>query len=533
MRVGFFIGYGPQVTFGAQGLGRYLGGLIKGFIKEGIPVTIASPVWSKKSLESLFIELDIPLESVSFVYNANREPFIWRVYKWLVLKERKRRDGLIAIVSKLLGKVIIEFTRSSTTSFGKYLPVYIIAFVLFVLLFIPALIILALYYIATRILKVARKKTSHLKKGSIKEDEDRGYLEVFHVMTDVVVEQLVRVVNSKDCCDIWYVPSSFWPRANDLKKPVVINVPDVVSMIYPAEFADVVGMKNSTREVKKTIEGGRFFITYSEYIRRSVVINDFGKDPENVLAIPHVNNTSSPFIATNNDRATELNSQREYDVELSHKLLRKMKCMSSPPYYTKGMDFDGVHYIFYASQIRPHKNIISLLKAYEFLLRERNIDQKLFLTGKIDPKEYNSVTAYVFEHGLEHDVLSFPDVPAATLAALYRCADLVVNPSLYEGGFPFTFGEGMSVGTPSLMARARFDEETLIGAGLEEITFDPYDWKDLAKKIEYWLPRREELYHKELAFYKEMEKRTPDVVAREYIKAFEMFIDRYNKSVIL
>ena len=525
MRIGFFLGYGPQVRFGKEGLGRYLGGLVKGFITEGIPVTIAAPIWSKKSLEDLFLELDIPLDSVSFVYNAKREPFVWNVYKWLVLKERKERTGLAKFLLDKLGEVAVWFTRSSTSNFIKYIPLYILLFILALVLFIPAVIAGILYLLVKLILKKTRKKTSHLTKESLSEDDDSSYLEMFHAMTDIVVEQLVKVANSKDCCDVWFIPSSFWPQVNGLEKTVVINVPDVVTSIYAAEFADVVGSQTNTRDVKATIEGGRFFITYSEYIRRSVVIGDFGKDPDCVVAIPHVNNTSKPYIAVDNGRAKELNSSREYDLELSRKMLSKMVCKSCPPYYADRMDFSNVHYIFYASQIRPHKNIVSLLKAYEYLLREKGLTLKLFLTGNINPEVYDSVSAFVFEHGLEHDVLSFPGVPAATLAALYRCADLVVNPSLYEGGFPFTYGEGMSVGTPSLMARSPFDEDVLLGAGLEEITFDPYNWRDLADKIEYWLPRREELYKKELPFYNEMEKRTPDVVAKDYIKAFEHFIE--------
>lgn len=531
MRVGFFLGYGPQVRYGSEGLGRYLGGLIKGFTSTGVDVTVAAPVWAKNHLNEMLTELDIPLDAVSFVTNAKREPFIWRVYKWLVLKDRKSRTGLMKKLINLLGKAVIFFTRTSTEGFVKFLPLYILAFIAMLVMLVPTLILGLLYFLISFALGKARKKTAHLKKKeSIKEDEDHSYLAIFHEMTDVVIEQLVRVANSKDYCDLWFVPASFWPQVNDLKKPVVINVPDVVTAIYSAEFADIIGSKANTRNVKKTIENGRFFITYSEYIRRSVVIGDFGKDPNCVVAIPHVNNTSRPYIAVDNARAKELNSPHEYDFELSRKMLSKMVSRSCPSYYSKRMNFEEVHYIFYASQIRPHKNIISLLKAYEYLLREKNHTIKLFLTGNINPNEYNAASAYVFEHGLEHDVLSFSGVPAATLAALYRCADLVVNPSLYEGGFPFTLGEGMSVGTPSLMARSPFDIDVLEGYDLLDITFDPYDWKDLADKIEYWLPRRDELYDKQLTFYKEMEKRTPDVVAKEYMDTFDCFLKMSNSE---
>ena len=122
MRVGFFLGYGPQARYGTEGLGRYLGGLIKGFISAGVAVTVAAPVWSRKSLEKLFTELDIPLDAVSFVTNAKSEPFVWKVYKWLVLKERKSRTGLMKKLTKLLGEAAILFTKTSTEGFAKYLP---------------------------------------------------------------------------------------------------------------------------------------------------------------------------------------------------------------------------------------------------------------------------------------------------------------------------------------------------------------------------------------------------------------------------
>ena len=175
MRVGFFLGYGPQARYGTEGLGRYLGGLIKGFISAGVAVTVAAPVWSRKSLEKLFTELDIPLDAVSFVTNAKSEPFVWKVYKWLVLKERKSRTGLMKKLTKLLGEAAILFTKTSTEGFAKYLPLYILAFLLGLVMFIPALILLLLYVLVSRVLRKARKKTSHLKKKeSLKEDDDQS-----------------------------------------------------------------------------------------------------------------------------------------------------------------------------------------------------------------------------------------------------------------------------------------------------------------------------------------------------------------------
>ena len=90
----------------------------------------------------------------------------------------------------------------------------------------------------------------------------------------------------------------------------------------------------------------------------------------------------------------------------------------------------------------------------------------------------------------------------------------------------------MSVGTPSIMSRIPQTQEVLEPAGLDEIMFDPYDWQDIANKIEYWLPRKDELYQKELPLYQKLAKRTPEVVASEYVEAFEKFMnmDRVKKN---
>ena len=163
-----------------------------------------------------------------------------------------------------------------------------------------------------------------------------------------------------------------------------------------------------------------------------------------------------------------------------------------------------------------------MIKAYEYLLREKFISHKLFLTCSLEKGA--EIGRYINEHRLQNDVVCFYNVPAQTLAALYACADLVVNPTLYEGGFPFTFGEGMSVGTPSLMSRIPQTQDVLEPAGLEEIMFDAHDWRDMADKMAYWLPRLDELYEKELPLYRELAKRTPDVVAADYLRAFEDFM---------
>lgn len=533
MNIGFFLGYGPQVKLGNQGLGRYIGGLIKGFVARESSVFLVAPSWLRESIESLFREFAIPADKVT-IYTPKHDPIVWRMYKWLVLGKKHKSINLSGILAKYYRKAALSFTRMSTQNLAAYLPLFFLIF-LFCLLLSPLLLVIGGVLIGTKkALGAIRGKTDHLKeKDTINSQNDSLYLEVFDVLNDAVIDMLIKKINKSNDCDIWYVPSLFWPQVNKIKHPVVINAPDLVSAIYAAEFSMILNSLEATQKVKKTIEGGKYFITYSEYIRKTTLLTDYGKKPQNVIAIRHVNNSSKQYINVNNQRNELLGTKREYDVELSHAILNKMKCNSCPSYYAEHMNFNDLHYIFYASQIRPHKNMITLLKAFEYLLREKHIQIKLILTGTVLPETDDSVNEYIYEHHLEKEVLAFSGVSATTLSALYRCADLVVNPSMYEGGFTFTFGEGMSVGTPSLMANMPFEMEILEPAGLEDCTFNPTDWMELAKKIEYWLPRRKELYEKELPLYKELEKRTPEVVAGEYEEALRTFakMEQEERSV--
>lgn len=526
MRIGIFLGYGPQVHLGTEGLGRYIGGLIKGFAQENTDTTIAVPKWLRPSLDNLFNELDVPKASIKYISNK-RESLVWIIYKKLVLEKTDKKNLFVSLIQRVLMTLLLLGVRASIK-----IPVvlFVLACILVVIgaiALLPVIVILGLIsLVAQKIMGKLKLKTGHLVRGFIVPENDTLFLDVYYEMTNSVIELLIKKINEDQQTDIWYVPSLFWPQVNKIKRPLVINAPDLVTAEYPVAFAAATGMSQQAEQVKATVYGGKYFITYCEFIRRTLLIRDFGKDPDNVVAIRHINNTSKPQIAIDPARGQRINSRVEPELELCHKLINELVSKSAPAYYTQQMHLENVHYLFYASQIRPHKNVLNLIKAVEYLIHEKNVPIKLFLTGFFCKDIPSEISEYVFQKRLEHDVISFNNVPTQTLAALYRCADMVVNPSMYEGGFAFTFGEGMSVGTPSVLANIPFEMDVLGPAGLEDVTFDPTDWHDIADKIEYWLPRREELYQKELPLYEELAKRTPDVVAKEYIKTFEYFIDK-------
>ena len=167
------------------------------------------------------------------------------------------------------------------------------------------------------------------------------------------------------------------------------------------------------------------------------------------------------------------------------------------------------------------QNILNLVKAFEYILRQKSIQLKLILTCNINSDA--DLKNYVYNHRLQYDVLSFSSVTAQQLAALYMCAQIVVNPTLYEGGFSFTFSEAVSVGTPSIMGNIPQNYEELKEYNLDEYFFDPYDYLDIAEKIVKSLENRDGLIAREKEVYEVMRRRSWKCVCEEYIDAFHYF----------
>lgn len=521
MKIGIFLGYGPQVRLGKEGLGRYLGGLMKGFQAQDQEVVIACPVWLMETVSDLMEAFSIDKDRVEFI-NNRRDPPMWKAYQLSL--SRKKRGTFMQELKSLIRDGIMRVGEllADTESVLKFVLLLAVSLLTMIILLIPALLVLVLRRLVGLLSGLVVR--AYVKVQGLTEDLgiDDWQLALFTRMNDAVNENLVGLVNERADVDTWFVPSIFWQQVLDIQGTVVINAPDLVTQEFPTRFTEAVNAENAIKRCREVLLKGRYFITYCEYVKEELLLKQYGKPDGLVRAIPHVDNSMLPYIQIDPSAQKTMGTARDLTKAYARSLLARQKPIAASDVYSRMVRWDQVKYIFYASQLRPSKNILGLIKAYESLLRERFIPQKLFLT--CNPATMQEVSRYIRERRLQNDVVCFYNVPAQTLAALYACADLVVNPTLYEGGFPFTFGEGMSVGTPSLMSRIPQTQDVLEPAGLEEIMFDAHDWRDMADKMAYWLPRLDELYEKELPLYRELAKRTPDVVAADYLRAFEDFM---------
>ena len=532
MKIGIYLGYGPQTLLHKEGLGRYLATLIKGLTDKEEQVTVALPKWLVDSFELLAEDFQIDIKKMNFIIEYNT-PVIWQIYiKLLDSRKPKRNLKKKLLLSSIKAGEFCFGILLSTTNIFVLLLLGILGIVLGILL-LPFGILGVLLYACYHLLRMIKKKEktgmrSIAKKievtiQNVKGSGYRFYSKVFHKVLENVQERLVRRINRQgEKMDIWYSPGIFWPCFNKIKGNRVINVPDLVVMDYPLHWYNEPGVIESALFSEQTIVEGCDFITYCEYIRDELLVKRYGKKKENIAVIPHMVNDMSQYVTIDAKVAAQIADSSTFTKAFCRMVLGQLKtCVLQMNEYINKFDFQDVRYIFYSSQARPHKNLINLLRAYQHVLRKRYGEVKLFVTGDLYHNE--ETRDYILNNKLQYDVLCFYNVNSQQLAALYHEADLVINPTLYEGGFPFTFGEGMSVGVPSLMSNIPQIREVFSGE-LEECLFDPFDYMSMAGKLEWGLKNKKYLFELQYPLYKKMCMRSGNCYVEEYLTAFTDFI---------
>ena len=140
---------------------------------------------------------------------------------------------------------------------------------------------------------------------------------------------------------------------------------------------------------------------------------------------------------------------------------------SAPP-----PDPDAPPYILYVGNVRPAKNVMTLIEAF-LRVKPRLGECRLVIAGK------NTMEEATRPYSSREDIRFLGEVPPSSLPGLYRNARLFVFPSLYEGfGLPPL--EAMASGTPVISSNAASLPEAVGDAAL---LFDPGNSGELAEKI--------------------------------------------------
>jgi glycosyltransferase involved in cell wall biosynthesis len=127
-------------------------------------------------------------------------------------------------------------------------------------------------------------------------------------------------------------------------------------------------------------------------------------------------------------------------------------------------------FVLYVGNIKPHKNLVRLIEAFDGLRRLGFDDLKLLIIGD-EISKLPALRRAVHGHKLHKHVRFLGYQPDETLAVLYRLAALFVFPSLYEGfGLPPV--EAMASGTPVVTSNVSSLPEV---TGDAAVLVDPYD----------------------------------------------------------
>ncbi|HHH0121400.1 TPA: glycosyltransferase, partial [Yersinia enterocolitica] len=336
-------------------------------------------------------------------------------------------------------------------------------------------------------------------------------IELHNVIRKKELSRLIVLINQEKEIKAWLIPTLFWPEVKQIAAKKVIVAPDIVMYDFPIYFSDS-NSSSSLNRLEESISIADKFITYSEYVKDMHLVMMNGVNPQDVSVIGHGRIDMSHFLSIQGKKQ-DLSVQKEVAKEI---LIQYRNKHLSGNHYWSFTEFDKINYILYSSQVRGYKNIIILLKLVKILNFERNIDVKLVVTGDIF-KDSN-LSKYINKNKLESIVLSAYDIPSEVLAAFNSLAKLSVNPTLFEGGFPFTFCEAYSVGTPSILSNIPVVRERTkyLSADMQDrMLFNPYDIHDLVEKVLWGLEHNDELLEMQQDLYNSYP--TWKQVAKKYI----------------
>ncbi|MDN6857391.1 glycosyltransferase [Pseudomonas sp. CAN2814] len=536
-RYGLYIAYAPTVDLRREGLGRYLASFLKGAQqRDDAHFVVACPSWSRQSLADLFDSEGLLGERVT-ILSPDGEPYLLRLYeRYQAYQQRRRtRVGLrqrlrLALHARLKrGRERIERHLAQAHSPRSLLALLgdLGGILLLALLAAPFALVAVLLGTVWRLLRpltnrLVRAPLHQLRarlSGLLSDPKgDDWVVRVFRAMHQSESQRMKALIEGRDDVAAWYCPTAFWPEFNEIDVPRLMCVPDVVLNEFSIGFAEIGGDRflDTFETVGRAIRSADHLVAYSQTIKWQTLVERYAVAAERVNVVPHAANRLDHLVEVvsgfDDPEATSLNYCRSLLLGALEK--------SSNPAYARGVRNRELKFLFYASQFRPNKNLLSLLKAYEFLLRRRFIPHKLLLTG--DPQKMPEIEQYIRARNLEQDVICVPGLSLAELAACYKLADLAVNPSLSEGGCPFTFTEALSVGTPVVMANIPVTLEVLRGEELQQASlFDPYDWQDMAERIHWALNHHDELLALQLPAYEALCQRDWSDVAGEHIAILE------------
>lgn len=528
-KYGIYIAFSPNEKLIGQGLSEYVKRFLQEFskINQDVFLVIACPSWHHTWVKEILENAQVPIERYEIL--CNRFSFLD-----LLLKCNQLKNKFFSLFKKFHQKASFEnsaFKPEHADSKLKRALKFILRSASKPYSKISSIAIASMHLVKTYQTHPAREGKNptsgkpsklnylkryiknHLPKLNLKLRAKRQLRTLRQILCYLPLKSLTKKINNQKDIAAWYAPHAAWRHFSDIVHSKILCVPDFVYGQFPIGFGQLL-MDDMAAQIEYSIQRNSFFIVYSETSCQEVLMNRFGILENAISVIPH--GTSNIHETLNfNIRDISKDGMKEKCKNMVYRVIEE-KNLNSIPKLDRALN---LKYVFYASQMRPNKNIFSLIKAYHLLRDQQYISHKLILTCQPNDKE---ILNYIHKNQLKSDILFLCGLSDLQLAACYHLAELAICPTLFEGGFPFTFEEALSVQTPVIMSNIAVTREIITNPQLQnQMLFDPYDVKSMAHKIKWGIEHRDDLLKMQLPIYHQRAKRSWGHVAQDIFEAME------------
>jgi glycosyltransferase involved in cell wall biosynthesis len=238
--------------------------------------------------------------------------------------------------------------------------------------------------------------------------------------------------------DVYHAPHYVLPAG--VRCPSVVTIHDCIHLMFPQYLPNRLAYAYARAQMWAAARRSDCILTVSEASKRDI-LHLFNVPPEKIVVV--CNAIDSHFSVTPSEEAVARVRER---YQLDHK------------------------FVLYVGNIKPHKNLVRLIEAFDELRRSGQDDLKLLIIGDQISK-LPALRRAVHRHKLHKYVRFLGYVSDDQLAILYRLASVFAFPSLYEGfGLPPL--EAMASGTPVVTSNVSSMPEVV---GDAAVLVNPYD----------------------------------------------------------
>lgn len=158
-------------------------------------------------------------------------------------------------------------------------------------------------------------------------------------------------------------------------------------------------------------------------------------------------------------------------------------------FYPKKRQDDGVFRIGCIANFGDLKDHITLIKAFEILIKNGHTNMRLSLLGTGETR--GMCEEYIREYGLVDDVEWPKEMAHDKLPEYYRSLNLFVLPSIYEG-FGCVYTEAYACGVPFMGVYDQGAAEMIAPEERDQWLIQPHDYEQLANLIEHYCEKPKE-----------------------------------------